>query len=241
MKVWAHRGFSSIYPENTMLAFERTLESGAYGIEMDVHLSSDGKPVVIHDENLLRTCGIDRAVGETTFDELTRTVASKTQNDRFNAKIPSFEEFCSFIKENSIMANIEIKTGIVYYPVIEEKVVELVEKYKIEDKVLFSSFNWLSVVKCRRLLPSVPCGLLFDRTADIRHIAYEAKSLGIEYLHPDYECIDDEMVEECRALSVGINAWTINDERKLERLKRWNIEGCITNSPDIALKALNFL
>ncbi len=238
MKVWAHRGFSSIYPENTMLAFERAVESGSYGIEMDVHLSSDGKVVVIHDENLKRTCGVDKSVGECTFDELINTTASKTQNDRFNVRIPSFEEFCAFIKESGTMADIEIKTGVVYYPGIEEKVVELVKKYKIEEKVIFSSFNWLSLLLLKRLLPDVPCGLLFDAGADIRHIAYQAKECGIEYLHPDYSCITDEMVRECSECGVGINTWTVNDDAKIKKLLEWDVEGCITNSPDMALASL---
>ncbi len=241
MKVWAHRGFSSIYPENTMLAFERAVESGAYGVEMDVHLSSDGYPVVIHDENLKRTCGIDRMVGECTLSELTSTIASKTQNDRFNTRIPSFEEFCAFVKESGTMANVEIKTGIVYYSGIEEKVAALIRKYEIEEQIIFSSFNWLSVELCKKLLPSVPCGLLFDSTQNARHLSYLAKTLGVEYLHPDYECITDEMVEECRKNGIGINAWTINDDSKMLKLKEWNVSGCITNSPDIALRVLKTL
>ncbi len=241
MKVWAHRGFSSIYPENTMLAFERAVESGAYGVEMDVHLSSDGFPVVIHDESLLRTCGVDRMVGDCTLEELIHTVASKTQNDRFNVTIPSFEEFCAFVKESGTNANVEIKTGIVYYPGIEEKVVEIIKKYGIEEKIIFSSFNWLSLMICKRLIPSIPCGLLFEKHMNARHLAFEAASLGLEYLHPDFECITDEMVNECRENGIGINSWTINDDRKMIKLKEWNAAGCITNSPDIALRVLNTL
>ncbi len=238
MKIWAHRGFSSIYPENTMLAFERAVESGAYGVEMDVHLSSDGKPVVIHDESLKRTCGIDRRVEECTFEELINTTASKTQNDRFSVKIPSFEEFCAFVRESWTMADIELKTGVVYYPGIEEKVVECVKKYKIEDRVIFSSFNWLSLVLVKRLLPHSPCGLLFDSSANYRHLSYLAKACGFEYLHPDYGCITDEMVRECRECGVGINTWTVNDEEKIKKLLAWDVEGCITNSPDMALASL---
>ena len=55
MKVFAHRGFSGNYPENTMLAFRKAIETGADGIELDIHESSDGKLVIIHDENLVRT------------------------------------------------------------------------------------------------------------------------------------------------------------------------------------------
>ncbi len=238
MDVWAHRGFSSIYPENTMLAFERAVESGADGIEMDVHLSSDGFPVVIHDESLLRTAGVDRMVWDCTLDELTHTVASRTQGGRYNTTIPSFDEFCSFVRESNTRADIELKTGVVYYPGLEEKVVEIVRKYRIEDRVIFSSFNWLSLVIMKRLLPSVPCGLLFESQMNVRHLSFEAKEAGIELLHPDFASIDDEMVREAEEAGIGINAWTINSEEELRKLMEWDVKGCITNSPDMCLAVL---
>ena len=238
MDVWAHRGFSSIYPENTMLAFEKAVESGADGIEMDVHLSSDGYPVVIHDESLLRTAGVDKKVGECTLDELTHTVASQTQGGRYNTTIPSFDEFCAFVKESNTRANIELKTGVVYYPGLEEKVVDTVRKYRLEDKIIFSSFNWLSLVLVKKLLPQVPCGLLFEYHMNARHLSYLAKAAGLELLHPDFPCISDEMVEESRELGIGINAWTINSEEELRKLMEWDVKGCITNSPDMCLAVL---
>lgn len=241
MKVWAHRGFSSIYPENTMLAFEKAEKSGAYGIETDVHLSSDGEPVVIHDESLMRTCGVEKNVEECTFDELVHTRASKTQSDRYNVCIPSFEEFCAFIKRSGMRADIELKTGVVYYPHIEEKVVEIVRKYGIENRIIFSSFNWLSLVMCKRLLPSVPCGLLFDRGQSVRHLSSLTSECGFEYLHPDVGCITEEMVGECRANGIGINAWTIKSDEEIRRLLEWKVDGIITNSPDIAVGILKSL
>ena len=134
MIVWAHRGFSSQYPENTMLAFREAFKAGADGIETDVHLTKDGEVVVIHDENLLRTTGVDRMVSDCTLSEITAIKASKTMDDKFDAFIPSFDEFCAFIKESGMKANIELKTGVVYYPGIEEKVAECVKKYGIEEK-----------------------------------------------------------------------------------------------------------
>ncbi len=238
MDVWAHRGFSSIYPENTMLAFERAVESGADGIEMDVHLSSDGCPVVIHDESLFRTCGVEKMVGECTLDELTHTVASKTLGGRYNTTIPSFDEFCAFVRESGTRADVELKSGVVYYPGLEEKVAGIIRKYRIEDRIIFSSFNWLSLVIMKKLLPSVPCGLLFESHMNARHIAFLAKSAGMEFLHPDYNCIDDEMVREAKELGIGINAWTVNSEEDLRKLMEWDVKGCITNSPDMCLAVL---
>ena len=133
MIVWAHRGFSSRYPENTMVAFEAARDAGADGIETDVHLTKDGEVVVIHDENLLRTTGVDKKVCDCTLSEITKIKASKTMDDKFDAYVPSFEEFCAFIKESGMKANVELKTGVIYYPGIEEKVASLIKKYGIED------------------------------------------------------------------------------------------------------------
>ena len=115
--------FNSVFKteyHNKMLAFRKAKEAGADGVEMDVHLTKDGEVVVIHDENLLRTTGVDKMVGDCTLSEITSIKASKTMDDKFDAYVPSFDEFCSFIKESGMKANVELKTGVIYYPGIEE-------------------------------------------------------------------------------------------------------------------------
>ena len=238
MIVWAHRGFSSRYPENTMVAFEAARDAGADGIEMDVHLTKDGEVVVIHDENLLRTTGVDKMVGECTLSEITAIKASKTMADKFDAYVPSFDEFCAFIKESGMKANVELKTGVIYYPGIEEKVASVVKKYGIEDKVIFSSFNPLSLVIMQRYLPECKMGFLFSNSINIKHISHLAKEVAFSYLHPDYKVISEEMLQETKACGLGINAWTINDPEEVKRLMAWGVEGTITNDPEMCLKTI---
>ncbi|MGN1190291.1 MAG: glycerophosphodiester phosphodiesterase [Candidatus Ornithospirochaeta sp.] len=238
MIVWAHRGFSSQYPENTMLAFREAFKAGADGIETDVHLTKDGEVVVIHDENLLRTTGVDRMVSDCTLSEITAIKASKTMDDKFDAFIPSFDEFCAFIKESGMKANIELKTGVVYYPGIEEKVAECVKKYGIEENVIFSSFNPLSLVLMKRYLPMCGMGFLFTSPIDIRHISYLSREVGYSFLHPEYKVINKEMLEEAKECGLGINAWTVNTPEEMENLIAWGVEGTITNCPDMCLKVL---
>ena len=221
MLVWAHRGFSSIYPENTMLAFRKAKEAGADGVEMDVHLTKDGEVVVIHDENLLRTTGVDKMVGDCTLSEITSIKASKTMDDKFDAYVPSFDEFCSFIKESGMKANVELKTGVIYYPGIEERVAAIVKKYGIEENVLFSSL-----------------GFLFSSSINIKHISYLSKEVGYSFLHPDYELINKEMLDEAKACNLGINTWTVNDPEEVKNLMAWNVGGVISNCPDMCLKVL---
>ena len=158
--------------------------------------------------------------------------------DKFDAYVPSFDEFCAFIKESGMKANVELKTGVIYYPGIEEKVASVVKKYGIEDKVIFSSFNPLSLVIMQRYLPECKMGFLFSNSINIKHISHLAKEVAFSYLHPDYKVISEEMLQETKACGLGINAWTINDPEEVKRLMAWGVEGTITNDPEMCLKTI---
>ncbi|MBR2281892.1 MAG: glycerophosphodiester phosphodiesterase [Spirochaetales bacterium] len=242
MKVFAHRGFSGNYPENTMLAFRKAIEAGADGIELDIHESSDGQLVIIHDENLVRTTGIDGLVSDYTLKELTRIKASRTKDDAFEATIPSFEEFCDFMKDGSFITNVEIKTNNTWYQDIERKAVDMIKSYGLEDRIIFSSFNWISVMRAKKLAPQIECGFLYTGNRHI-HLAPEAVEAGIQYMHPDFALLDDETVAECAECNVGLNVWTVNTEERMGQLIRWDrefhaINAVIGNYPDMSLRML---
>ena len=126
MRVFAHRGYSGKYPENTMLAFREAEKTGADGIELDVQLSKDGELVIIHDETLDRTTTGKGYVKDYTLSELKAFNASVIKGDTFAPEaIPSFEEYCKWVKDTHLITNVELKTSIVYYPEIEEKLTEI--------------------------------------------------------------------------------------------------------------------
>ena len=237
MKVIAHRGWSGEYPENTMLAFSKAAEIGADGIELDVHLSKDGEVMIIHDEALMRTSERSGVVSDYTRSELEGISAGKTKSDEYGfTPIPSLEEYLSFISSTSLMTNIELKTAPTYYPGIEERTLELVRRFSYQDRVIFSSFNWLSVMKMHALDPSIPCGLLIA-SPKIMNIGYEINDMGLEAYHPEYSLLDDDAVKELKVHDVMINVWTVNDEEKMRKCIKWDVDGLITNVPD---KALSF-
>ncbi len=238
MDIIAHRGYSGAYPENTMLAFRRAVEAGADAIELDVHLSSDGEVMIMHDEALARTTGKDGAVSDFTRAELESISAGKTKNGIFGfTPIPSLEEYLSFISSRGIYTNIEFKTAPVYYPGIEEKVLSLVHRFGVEDRVLFSSFNWLTLFRLRALEPGIPIGFLFDGMI-LRNIGREIREAGFECYHPSLRILDAAAVHELRANGVRINAWTVNDEADIRRCSEWGIDGLITNEPERARAAI---
>lgn len=236
MKVIAHRGFSGVYPENTMLAFKKAIEVGADGIELDVHLSKDGQVMIIHDEALKRTAGVDGVVSDYTRAELEKISAGKTKNDEFGfTPIPSLDEYLAFMAEHKDkITNIELKTAPVYYPGIEEKTLELVRKYDLENNVIYSSFNWLSIERMQRLKTLSQTGLLFSGMK-LYNQAHIIKALGINYFHPDFNDLTDEIVKSYLDEKVGLNVWTVNEIEDMKVCLSWNIDGLITNYPDRAL------
>ena len=104
VKVIAHRGFSSRYPENTMLAFEQALKLGADGAEFDIQLTSDGVPVVFHDESLLRITGSDLLIKDLTLEELRAfDLSYKFRGQCPVQHIPTLEEYFALVKEHDFL------------------------------------------------------------------------------------------------------------------------------------------
>ena len=163
MKVYAHRGYSGRYPENTMLSFQKAAETGCDGIELDVQLTRDGTVVVIHDEAVDRTTDGTGLVKDYTFEELRKLDAGTIKGGRYGfCPVPSFEEYCEWASQYGFVTNVEIKTGVYYYEDIEEKTLEIIKKYHLEDRVMFSSFNHLSLERLKELAPDIPRGALLE-------------------------------------------------------------------------------
>ena len=233
---FAHRGFRSKYPENTILAFSKAVEAGAHGIEFDVHLSSDGIPVIIHDETLERTCGVFGFVKDKPLEELRRLnaaagfVRASSAAAPLHEKIPSFEEYCDFIRHEDIISNIELKTGIFEYPGIEEKMLALLKKYGLIEKCIVSSFNHESVVRIKNLAPHIECGFLVD-SWELDPAPY-LKRYGIECYHPPAYRLTKEFVENLHRAGFKVNAWFGAVQTDYARILKTAPDILITDYPD---------
>ena len=163
MKIFAHRGFSGRYPQNTMLAFQKALESGCDGIELDVQLTKDGVPVIIHDEYLDDLTDFKGFVRDYTYEQLKKCNAAGKYNETYGfCPIPTFQEYCEWVKQTELVTNVEIKSSVYYYEDIEEKVMALIERYGLADRIILSSFNHLSAVICKELHPGLCTGALTE-------------------------------------------------------------------------------
>ncbi len=233
MKVMAHRGYSGKYPENTMLAFQKAVEVGCDGIELDVQLTKDGVLVIIHDEMIDRTTDGTGAVKDYTYEELKKfNAAVNFGNVTEFQPIPTFEEYCAWIAETNIDTNIEIKTGRYYYEDIEKKTLDMVHKYGLEKKILYSSFNHMSLVKIKELLPEAECGALLNEVG-LGNAGFYCHSYGFQCYHPGYKGLTKEIVDNCKKYGIKINVWTVNGMDELEQLEEWGCDGVITNYPEV--------
>ena len=233
MKVYAHRGYSGKYPENTMLAFKKAAETGCDGIELDVQLTSDGQVVIIHDEKIDRTTDGTGNVKDYTLEELKKFNAAASWNGKFGFEpIPTLEEYFQWVKDTELVTNIEIKSGVYYYEELEEKTLALVRKYGLEKKIIFSSFLHSSITLLRKLAPEIPCGALVEYE-NLGNPGYYCEKFDFQYYHPGMKALTEEMVQSCKEHNIPLNVWTINDMGALEQLYEWGCEGVISNFPGV--------
>ena len=236
-KIFAHRGFSGKYPENTMLGFQKAVEIGVDGIELDVHLTKDNELVIIHDEDIRRTCDGEGLVKDMTLEELRRFDASATFRGVYGfCGIPTLREYFELVKDTEIITNIELKTGVYEYPTIEKRTVELIKEFGLEEKIIFSSFNHFTVKRCEEIAPEIKRGFL---TGDwIYDFGKYTKERNVKCCHPWHITLSQEVVDEMHAQGREINTWTVNEYEDIERLAAMGVDSLIGNFPDRMIEKL---
>lgn len=234
-KVFAHRGASGYAPENTLEAFALAGEQGAQGIELDVQLTKDGEVVVIHDETIDRVSTGKGAVRDYTLEELWRFSFHNHKKEYEGVQIPTLREVLEQVKPGGMEVNIELKTGIYWYPGLEEKTVELVKAAGMENRVIYSSFNHYSVQKILELDAEAETAYLYSDV--LLNVENYAKNTGVCGLHPAvYHLKMADFLESYRRSGLKVRVWTVNDEADMRQFIEKDLEAVITNYPDRALR-----
>lgn len=222
--VWAHRGASSLAPENTLSAFRLAESAGAKGIELDVHLSRDGIPVVIHDETLDRTTDGRGPVRRVSLSGLRELDAGAWFDPGFSGeKIPTLEEVLHW-SGGRLRINIEIKaveTG--------AAVLDLLKKFP-EVPVLVSSFDHPALQALRLRCPGMAIGFLTE-SPFWRSALRRAAECGAESFNPRADRVSERMLRACRAAGLKVFPWTVDDLGALDRLAALGVDGVFTNRP----------
>lgn len=228
----AHRGFSGIYPENTMLAFRKAIEVGADGIETDLQMTHDGVIVICHDEKIDRTTNGIGFISQYNYDELCKFDAGvKFSQDFSGEQIPTLDEFLDYAKDKNILINMELKNSIINYDGLEKKVIDKIYEYKLEKHVIISSFNHYSMVKVKEYNPNIKTGLLCAAT--LCNAGKYVKDVGADAIHPFFPSVmDKSIVNEIKNERIKINTYTVNEIKYMNKLISLGVDGIITNYPD---------
>ena len=228
--VIAHRGASVAAPENTIAAFERALADGADAIELDVHLSRDDHPVVIHDGTLERTTNGSGPVRGHTMRELKRLDAGAWRGPTFvGQRLQTLQEVLERFRGRTRFW-IELKGGSDLYPDIEERIVGLLEVYDVIDGSLVQCFEPATLERLRAFSREVSLGALLARSPlDVaRDVPPAANAVC-----PSAEILGVREREAIRRSGRQCHVWTVNEPALMDRLVDWSVDGIITDRPDL--------
>ncbi|WP_142455641.1 glycerophosphodiester phosphodiesterase [Gracilimonas mengyeensis] len=243
--VIAHRGASAYHPENTMSAFRAAVDMGAEMIELDVLLSKDGVPVVIHDETLERTTDGRGKVEDYNLRDLKKLDAGSWFSSGHKGEgIPTLEEVLNFAK-GRIAVNIEIKTEAVTDSLnggIEEKALKLVYKHKMQDYVLFSSFDYRAIAHLRELDVDISTALLYEKSQSEKR---EPKELVSDYKANAFNCsqrqFSKKWAEQLNEQGIPVFIYTVNKTQQMRKVIELGASGIFSDKPDVLKKLVDNL
>ncbi len=233
----AHRGASADHPENTLRAFEAAVEARAEALELDVRLTADGVPVVLHDSE----------VGVVTDGAGALHTLSLAQVKRLRVggeEVPTLDEVLE-LASGRIGVDLEIKNlpGEESFDspreAIVEAVAEALERTGFSGRLLISSFNWLSIERARELMPGAETGFITISAIDPRAALVYARARGHDFVLPNVESLlaaGETFVAEAHAEGVLVGTWTVDEEDRLATLFGWGVDAVASNVPAVAVR-----
>jgi glycerophosphoryl diester phosphodiesterase len=240
--VVAHRGASSTEPENTVVAFEAAIQAGADVIELDVRLTADGIPVILHDPDVSSTTDGAGLVHTLALDEVKRLDASGHRPG--HQEIPTLAEALDTI-DGRVAVDLEIKNipGELAFDSPDEGILRAtlraLEDSAFPGAVLISSFNWITIERSKELAPDVPTGFLSVGAMDPHATLVYARQFGHDFVLPQSMALfeaGEPFVEEAHREGVRVGTWTVDDEEDLARLFGWGVDAVASNDPTLAVE-----
>ena len=240
--VVAHRGASALEPENTLVSFESAARAGADVVELDVRLTGDGVPVILHDPDVAATTDGTGFVHEMTLGQVKSLDASGGRGDR--QEIPTLAEALDLLAGHGTAVNLEIKNlpGEPAFDSPRESVlgraVETVRASRFAGPVLVSSFNWLTIERCREIAPEARTGFLTIAAIDPWASLVYARQHGHDFVLPQTPALaaaGESFVREAHQGGVRVGTWVADDEDVLATLFGWGVDAVASNDPRTAV------
>ena len=225
----AHRGYSSVFPENTLAAFAGALDIGVDYIELDVQLSRDGQVIVMHDDSLKRTTGVDGSPTEFTVEELAGLDAGSWFDASFaGEKIPTLEEALNLIRDTECGVYLELK-DIGETEGFVESVLEVAEKCGMTQRCLFASFQYDYLARLKELDGNL--ATLYNTSSGKTSLPEEFPA---DYYGLNLDTIRQETVKAIHEAGKQAFVWTVNTPSQMTNVQAMGIDGIVTNDPGVA-------
>ena len=224
-----HRGSPELITENTLPSFSQAIDQGVDGLELDIRLSQDEQIVVFHDKDLRRLSGRNEKIKNLSLTELQSIQLKKQPSQTEEIYMPSLNDLVPLLNQIKVL-NIEIKSdGLFKNHDILEPLVKFLDKYKIDDKCIVSSFNPLILMKLRLSRPHTIIGFLYNRNKLFHSWNNMIWMLRVqpENLHIHYSLLNSWIVNWAREKGMRINSYTINDKQVFDKA---NVDGVFTDN-----------
>ena len=224
--VTAHRGLSGLERENTASAFVAAGNRSYYGIETDIHRTSDGKFAVIHDNTLSRVGGLAVEVEKTPMELLRQGVLYDTDGtkDRYDLRVPVLENYISICKKYGKHCILELKSDFT-----EEEIAAIISIIEAQDylsEVTFISFGYENLLRIRALRPDQSCQYLTGDASDDMIAKLKAAGMDVDIYH---EALTEERIAAFHAAGITINCWTVDDPARAADLSSWGVDQITSN------------
>ncbi len=247
--VISHRGANQVAPQNTLDAFKRAVQFKADGFETDVHMTSDGVPVLCHNYTVDKTSNGKGEIAKRSLEQLRRLDFGSYFHHSFKGtKMPTLEEFLTLSRKANIkILNIEIKSPRNKDYTIADKVIEAVKSHGLFDNLLISSFDPDLLVYIKDIDENCKTGFLYSPDKPItykRVLGHEidfAKSIGADAIHPHKMYVKKSLVDSAHENGIMVNPWTVNKEKDIKKLVELGVDGVITDVPNVAKKVIEEL
>jgi len=233
-RIIAHGGGGSLAPENTLAAMKKSAALGVLGVEFDVKLSSDAKPILLHDDTLDRTTNGKGAANNFTYAELAKLDAgSWFSPDDAGEPIPLFETVAMFLVKHGIWANVEIKPSTGGDEVTGESVALATREFwrDIEVKPLLSSFSIAALRVAKAVAPELPRGWVVRGVPE--NWLQIMQELGCVSLHCKYRLLTRDIAKAVRDAGFGLMVWTVNDPDAAREALSWGVNAIVTDRLDL--------
>lgn len=223
MKRLAHRGYSDLFPENTMSAFEKAAHSSFEGIETDVQMTKDGVLVLLHDDKINRTSDGKGVLRHMTFKEA-RQYNYNNKMD-IEERIPTLDSLLTLLDSTDKLLNIEIKDTVSVG--LEEKLRDIIMKHHMTDRIYFSSTSLERLLNMRALMPDSYYALIVLRGC--KKCKQQVIDHHLDGIHSRYSYLTHEEIVDLKSRHIKIGAWTIKEKEQYDFFKKEGIDFIFAN------------